>query len=92
MALMRGHNRQGAYQKGGNRTGFKVGGRLENGGLVNYFFGEDGNKRLQLENFVQFLRDLHHEVHNFIDLCIIKSYFHFFLLYCTHKISTQLCR
>ncbi|KAL7597390.1 calcium uptake protein, mitochondrial [Lactuca sativa] len=62
MALMRGHNRQGAYQKGGNRTGFKVGGRLENGGLVNYFFGEDGNKRLQLENFVQFLRDLHHEM------------------------------
>ncbi|CAI9291927.1 unnamed protein product [Lactuca saligna] len=62
MALMRGYNRQGAYQKGGNRTGFKVGSRLENGGLVNYFFGEDGNKRLQLENFVQFLRDLHHEM------------------------------
>lgn len=62
MALMRSHNRQGAFQKRGLRTGLKVGGHVENGGLVHYFFGEDGNDRLQHDKFVQFLRDLHHEV------------------------------
>lgn len=62
MTLMRGYNRQGAFKKGGHRTGLKVGGHRENGGVVHYFFGEDGNQRLQLETFVQFLRDLHHEV------------------------------
>ena len=59
---MRGYNRQGAFKKGGHRTGLKVGGHRENGGVVHYFFGEDGNQRLQLETFVQFLRKLHHEV------------------------------
>ncbi|XP_076919194.1 calcium uptake protein, mitochondrial-like [Bidens hawaiensis] len=62
MALMRSHNRQGAFQKRGLRTGLKVGGHVENGGLVHYFFGEDGNDRLQHDKFVQFLRDLHHEM------------------------------
>lgn len=62
MTLMRGYNRQGAFKKGGHRTGLRVGGHLENGGVVHYFFGEDGNQRLQLEKFVQFLRDLHHEM------------------------------
>nr|XP_043606466.1 calcium uptake protein, mitochondrial [Erigeron canadensis] len=62
MALMRGHNRQGAFQKNGLRTGHRVGGHVENGGLVEYFFGEDGNQRLQHEKFVQFLQDLHHEM------------------------------
>ncbi|KAI3821715.1 hypothetical protein L1987_09287 [Smallanthus sonchifolius] len=62
MALMRSHNRQGAFQKGGLRTGLRIGGHVENGGLVHYFFGEDGNHRLQHDKFVQFLRDLHHEM------------------------------
>lgn len=62
MSLMRSHNRQGAYQKRGLRTGLRVRGHVENGGLVHYFFGEDGNQRLQHDKFVQFLRDLHHEV------------------------------
>ncbi|KAD4385106.1 hypothetical protein R6Q59_010768 [Mikania micrantha] len=62
MVLMRSHNRQGAYHKRGIRTGLRVGGHVENGGLVHYFFGEDGNRRLQHDKFVQFLRDLHHEM------------------------------
>ncbi|PWA52609.1 calcium-binding EF hand family protein [Artemisia annua] len=62
MNLMRGYNRQGAFKKAGHRTGLKVGSHRENGGVVHYFFGEDGNQRLQLEKFVQFLRDLHHEM------------------------------
>ncbi|KAK9079994.1 hypothetical protein SSX86_001669 [Deinandra increscens subsp. villosa] len=62
MALMRSHNRQGAFQKKGHRTGLKVGSHVDNGGLVHYFFGEDGNQRLQHDKFVQFLRDLHLEM------------------------------
>ncbi|MFS7996814.1 putative calcium uptake protein/3 [Helianthus anomalus] len=62
MALMRSHNRQGAFNKRGHRTGLRIGGRVENGGLVHYFFGEDGNQRLQHDKFVQFLRDLHDEM------------------------------
>ncbi|KAL4579334.1 hypothetical protein LXL04_015476 [Taraxacum kok-saghyz] len=53
MALMRGHNRQGHYFHKSH---------VDNGGLVKYFFGEDGNKRLKHETFVQFLHDLHHEM------------------------------
>ncbi|KAI3506111.1 hypothetical protein L1887_28467 [Cichorium endivia] len=62
MALMRSHTRQGAFQKNGHRSGLRIGGHVENGGLVTYFFGEDGNKRLQHKKFVQFLHDLHHEM------------------------------
>lgn len=62
MAMMRAHNRQGANHRDGLRAGLKVGGSVEDGGLVEYFFGEDGNKRLQHDNFIQFLNDLHHEV------------------------------
>ena len=62
MALMRAQNRQGAYHKDGLRFGLKVQGSVENGGLVKCFFGEDGNKRLKVDEFVKFLRDLHDEV------------------------------
>ncbi|KAK4785712.1 hypothetical protein SAY86_002401 [Trapa natans] len=34
----------------------------ENSGLLEYFFGKDGNKKLQHDIFVQFLRDLHEEI------------------------------
>lgn len=57
MAMMRAHNRQGANHRDGLRTGLKVGGSVEDGGLVEYFFGEDGNKRLQHNEFIQFLDD-----------------------------------
>ncbi|KAM5564411.1 calcium uptake protein, mitochondrial-like [Rosa sericea] len=62
MALMRACNRQGAQHRGGLRSGLKVRGSVENGGLVEFFFGEDGNARLQLNKFVKFLRDLHNEM------------------------------
>ncbi|KAL7166044.1 hypothetical protein ACSBR2_036836 [Camellia fascicularis] len=62
MALMRAHNRQGAIHRDGLRAGLRVGGSVENGGLVEYFFGKDGKKCLQHEKFVQFLRSLHAEM------------------------------
>ena len=62
MALMRAHNRQGALHRDGLRAGHNLGGSVENGGLVAYFFGEDGKRCLHHDKFVQFLRDLHDEV------------------------------
>lgn len=60
MALMRSQNRQGANHRDGRRLGAKT--SIENGGLLEYFFGKDGNTCLQHERFVQFLRQLHDEV------------------------------
>ncbi|XP_027183323.1 calcium uptake protein, mitochondrial [Coffea eugenioides] len=62
MALMRAHNRQGAFHRDGLRAGHSLGGSVENGGLVAYFFGEDGKRCLHHDKFVQFLRDLHDEM------------------------------
>ncbi|KAK9280273.1 hypothetical protein L1049_013961 [Liquidambar formosana] len=62
MALMRAQNRQGAQHRDGLRVGLKVSGSVENGGLVEYFFGKDGKARLQHDKFVQFMRDLHEEI------------------------------
>ncbi|XP_077222279.1 calcium uptake protein, mitochondrial-like [Tasmannia lanceolata] len=62
MALMRSYNRQGASHKDGLRFGLKVGRSVENGGLVEQFFGKDGNERLKHEKFVKFLKDLHNEI------------------------------
>lgn len=59
---MRAHNRQGALHRDGLRAGIRVGSSVENGGLVEYFFGTDGKKCLRHESFVQFLRSLHDEV------------------------------
>ena len=68
MALMRSYNRQGAGHRDGRRVGLKVGKSVENGGLLGYFFGEDGNGRLNHDRFVQFLSDLHDEVFMFLSL------------------------
>lgn len=62
MTLMRAHNRQGAVHCDGLRAGHKFGGSVENGGLLEYFFGSDGNNHLEHDTFVQFLRHLHDEV------------------------------
>ncbi|KAL0915246.1 hypothetical protein M5K25_015648 [Dendrobium thyrsiflorum] len=62
MALMRSFNRQGACHRNGLRIGLKIRGSVENAGLVEYFFGKDGNERLQHDKFVKFLRDLHDEI------------------------------
>lgn len=60
MALMRSQNRQGANHRDGRRLGVKT--SIENGGLLEHFFGKDGNTCLQHEKFVQFLRQLHDEI------------------------------
>lgn len=62
MELMRTSNRQGARHRNGMRFGLKVTGSVDEGGLLEYFFGKDGKGRLEQEKFVQFLRDLHNEV------------------------------
>ncbi|KAL6502103.1 hypothetical protein OROGR_027236 [Orobanche gracilis] len=62
MTLMRAHNRQGAVHSDGFRAGHKLGGSIENGGLLEYFFEDDGKNLLRHDKFVQFLRDLHHEM------------------------------
>lgn len=62
MALMRSQNRQGASHRDGLRAGIKIGGLVENGGLVEYFFGKDGEGRLHIDKFVEFLRHLQDEM------------------------------
>ncbi|KAL6523508.1 hypothetical protein OROGR_017111 [Orobanche gracilis] len=62
MSLMRTQNRQGASHRDGKRIGLKVSGSVEDGGLLEHFFGKDGNQRLEHDKFVQFLRDLHDEM------------------------------
>nr|KJB65881.1 hypothetical protein B456_010G116800 [Gossypium raimondii] len=62
MALMRANNRQGAVHRDGLRTGLKVTGSVEDGGLVEYFFGKDGKARLQHDKFIEFMRKLQDEV------------------------------
>ncbi|XP_030452701.2 calcium uptake protein, mitochondrial [Syzygium oleosum] len=64
MSLMRAHNRHGARHRDGRRTGLKVSGSVEDGGLVEYFFGTDGKACLRHDKFVQFMRDLHDEMLN----------------------------
>ncbi|KAI8570570.1 hypothetical protein RHMOL_Rhmol01G0045100 [Rhododendron molle] len=56
------YNGQGAHHRDGLRIGLNVTGSVENGGLLEYFFGKDGNKCLEHEKFAQFLRDLHDEI------------------------------
>ncbi|WJX95928.1 hypothetical protein P8452_77192 [Trifolium repens] len=60
MALMRSQNRQGANHRDGRRLGIKT--SIENGGLLEDFFGKDGTDCLQHEKFVQFLRQLQDEI------------------------------
>lgn len=62
MALMRSFNRQGATHKDGLRIGLKVGQPVENGGVVEFFFGNDGNEPLHYDKFTKFLKDLHDEI------------------------------
>lgn len=62
MALMRSYNRQGSAHRDGLRIGLKVGQPVEDGGLVEYFFGKDGSDHLHYEKFSDFLKQLHDEV------------------------------
>ncbi|XP_048491127.1 calcium uptake protein, mitochondrial-like isoform X2 [Beta vulgaris subsp. vulgaris] len=64
MDLMRTYNRQGRQHSDGRRFGIKITSSvpIENGGVIEYFFGKDGSQSLQHDIFVQFLRDLHDEI------------------------------
>ena len=79
MALMRDQNRQGSTHCDGLRPGIKLGGSVENGGLLEYFFGNDGEMHLHHDKFVWFLRKLHDEVSSFsMFLCITILFNYFF--------------
>lgn len=60
MTLMRSQNRKGANHIDGRRLGVKI--PVENGGLLEHFFGKDGTDCLRHDKFVQFLRELHDEI------------------------------
>lgn len=62
MNLMRTQNRHVSRHRDGRRHGFKVSGSVDNGGLLEYFFGKDGKACLEHGRFVKFLKDLHEEV------------------------------
>lgn len=62
MSLMREQHRQGASHCDGLRPGMNLGGSVENGGLLEYFFGKDGEVHLHHDKFVWFLRQLHDEI------------------------------
>ncbi|OWM89036.1 hypothetical protein CDL15_Pgr023882 [Punica granatum] len=62
MNLMRSQNRYGTNHRDGKRKMGKATESVDDGGLLEYFFGKDGTKKLQHERFVQFLRDLHDEI------------------------------
>ncbi|XP_068342709.1 calcium uptake protein, mitochondrial-like [Pyrus communis] len=55
MSLMRSQSKQ-------NTDSHRLKVSVEDGGLLEYFFGKDGKKSLKLERFVQFFRDLHEEI------------------------------
>lgn len=50
------------YSRQGKRSSSRMNRSAENSGLIQFFFGEDGNGKLKYETFVEFLRDLHEEV------------------------------
>ncbi|KAL5190010.1 Calcium uptake protein, mitochondrial [Glycine soja] len=62
MQSMRSHTRQGVQHRDGRRTGLRANASVENGGLMEYLFGKDGNGRLTHDKFVRFIRDLHDEI------------------------------
>ncbi|KAI3701521.1 hypothetical protein L6452_26670 [Arctium lappa] len=62
MALMRAQHRQGSRHRDGMRIGLKVTTHVENGGLLEYFFGKDGKSCLAHGKFTQFLKDLQNEI------------------------------
>jgi hypothetical protein len=72
MELMRDYNRQGKAQRNGLRTGLKVNRSVENSGLMQFFFGEDGNGKLKYDTFVEFLRGLHEEVQKIFNKVIME--------------------
>lgn len=85
MALMRSQNRQGANHRDGRRLRIKA--SVENGGLLEYFFGKHGNSCLQHERFVQFLRELHDEVCEFT-ICYFAV---FGMFHCCRKCWSGKC-
>lgn len=68
MSLMRSQHRQGIVHRDGLRTGLHMSGSVKDGGLVEYFFGKDGNKKLKHDKFTKFLKDLSEEVSNSLTL------------------------
>ncbi|CAL9227677.1 unnamed protein product [Arabidopsis halleri] len=62
MSLMRSQHRQGIGHRDGLRTGLHMTGSVEDGGLVEYFFGKDGSQKLKHDKFTKFMKDLTEEM------------------------------
>ncbi|KAF5812858.1 putative calcium uptake protein/3 [Helianthus annuus] len=62
MAMMRAQHRQGSRHRDGKRNGLKISTPVDNGGLLEHFFGKDGKPCLSIEKFVKFLKDLKNEI------------------------------
>lgn len=60
-----------------NMEGHRLKVSVEDRGLLEYFFGNDGKRSLTLERFVQFFRDLHEEVCDLFSGFVILSYYFF---------------
>ena len=70
MTWMREQTRVGKSHAHGLRTGMQVSGDVEDAGLVELFFGDDGKRGLPRTQFEKFLRDLHKEV---LNSCIMRT-------------------
>jgi hypothetical protein len=67
MAVLRKQTKAGRNNRGGVRflSGMKPSGKVssvDEGGVVEYFFGEDGKKGLTLQQFQTFISELQEEV------------------------------
>ncbi|MCO5573608.1 hypothetical protein L7F22_027380 [Adiantum nelumboides] len=62
MDSMRARTRKNVRQYDGLRTGLKIERSVENCGLIEFFFGKNGEKLLKHEDFEQFLKQLHEEI------------------------------
>lgn len=64
MRRFRERTRQGLAHRNTLYSALNVSTSVDNGGLMELFFGKDGQKQLPHEEFEKFLRRLHDEVQN----------------------------
>ncbi|XP_024398218.1 calcium uptake protein, mitochondrial isoform X2 [Physcomitrium patens] len=62
MTWMRAQTRVGKSHTHGLRTGLGVSKDIDNAGMVEFFFGTNGNRQLPLTQFERFLKELHEEI------------------------------
>lgn len=81
MTWMRAQTRVGKSHTHGLRTGLGVSKDIDNAGMVEFFFGTNGNRQLPLTQFERFLKELHEEVRWFYVIQKFRFYFTFVEIY-----------